>query len=637
MLDHLFELLIQANLCLLALGVFYALFLSKLSFQSGKRAFVLMTMIISGIIPMLEIEMSIMTPLPETALTLSEMFAPIEPGTIEETPAQGISVTSIISLSTVLTSISFLLLTIGLLRFAWFAIRWFLLRRKLDRSSYFDDSYGAHITDEFSMPFAFNGNVYIPLSALGKNTDDLTQIIAHEKRHTELKHGLDKWIIHLAGVVFWINPIYHYLSKDQSATHEYEADQQFIGDMTRTSYSELLLTLSEQPQSIPSIVSPFSRSLIENRVRRLNQPKSNAMKKGMFLLSAPIVLLLVYAFSINFEKDFVHPQTSSVSQFFSSPIDLTQVKSYSSFGMRVEPKTQNPKMHTGIDLAAKEGTEIYASADGTVTLLEVSDQGHGNRIGISHNDGFESRYSHLKEILVENGQEVQSGQLIGMCGSTGRSFGPHLHFEILHNDSQVNPEDFLTIQMEDFSGEAIDRDNFIVLIDPGHGGKDPGVTTEQVNEKELTLEYALELSEQLKVLGISSVLLRDSDVDLALRDRTSAGNSNKETLYLSLHFNESQTDDAQGIEIYVAEKEDLNQLKSKVFARKLGAELSNNAIMNRGLRTANFFVLKESRCPTVLLELGFLSSSPDLERILSEDYKKRLCSTIAQSVNLYAN
>ena len=110
----------------------------------------------------------------------------------------------------------------------------------------------------------------------------------------------------------------------------------------------------------------------------------------------------------------------------------------SGFGMRVHPILNQEMMHRGVDLAAPEGTAIKAAADGRVSFSGWSG-GYGNLVEVDHGNGLISRYGHNSENLVEVGDTVKAGQLVGRVGSTGRSTGPHLHFEVRKDGLAVDP------------------------------------------------------------------------------------------------------------------------------------------------------------------------------------------------------
>ena len=123
------------------------------------------------------------------------------------------------------------------------------------------------------------------------------------------------------------------------------------------------------------------------------------------------------------------------------PISYTMVSS--PFGYRYHPISGKYKMHYGIDLAAPTGRPIYATRGGTVSYTGYEKGGAGNWVQINHGDGYKSVYMHMTKYVVKTGQNVAQGQLIGYCGSTGGSTGPHLHFGISYNGTYVNPANYM--------------------------------------------------------------------------------------------------------------------------------------------------------------------------------------------------
>ena len=115
----------------------------------------------------------------------------------------------------------------------------------------------------------------------------------------------------------------------------------------------------------------------------------------------------------------------------------------SGYGVRSDPFKGGAAMHAGIDLSGPIGTPIYATADGTVTDAGYNNGGYGNLIKVNHGRGIETRYGHLSAILVQPGQHIARGQLIARMGSTGRSTGSHLHYEVRIDGRAVNPIPFM--------------------------------------------------------------------------------------------------------------------------------------------------------------------------------------------------
>jgi murein DD-endopeptidase MepM/ murein hydrolase activator NlpD len=114
----------------------------------------------------------------------------------------------------------------------------------------------------------------------------------------------------------------------------------------------------------------------------------------------------------------------------------------SGFGYRTDPFTKARKMHEGMDFTSKTGTPIYATGDGVVAKADNTASGYGNHIVIRHGFGYETLYAHLSKYKCRAGQRVKRGDIIGLVGSTGRSEGPHLHYEVHKNGRVVNPLNF---------------------------------------------------------------------------------------------------------------------------------------------------------------------------------------------------
>jgi murein DD-endopeptidase MepM/ murein hydrolase activator NlpD len=119
------------------------------------------------------------------------------------------------------------------------------------------------------------------------------------------------------------------------------------------------------------------------------------------------------------------------------------VKFTSGYGVRSDPFKGRAAMHAGIDLAGPIGTPIYATADGIVGRAEWNSGGYGNLVELNHGHGIQTRYGHLTRYVVSAGDKVKRGELIAYMGSTGRSTGSHLHYEVRIDGKAVNPVPFL--------------------------------------------------------------------------------------------------------------------------------------------------------------------------------------------------
>jgi len=122
------------------------------------------------------------------------------------------------------------------------------------------------------------------------------------------------------------------------------------------------------------------------------------------------------------------------------PVNEGYISSY--FGERMDPFNGEEAFHKGIDFAADAGADVVAVASGIVTWAGKRD-GYGVLIEVSHGNGYTTRYGHNERALVKVGDTVQRGQAVAVVGSTGRSTGPHVHFEVLRNGAAVNPMSFV--------------------------------------------------------------------------------------------------------------------------------------------------------------------------------------------------
>ena len=137
------------------------------------------------------------------------------------------------------------------------------------------------------------------------------------------------------------------------------------------------------------------------------------------------------------------------------PISIKELIRFgSAYGMRIHPILKIPKMHEGIDLTCPQGTKIFAPADGIITSAGFTSGGYGNKIMIDHGFGYVTVYGHLYQVLVNTGDKVKRGDIIGLVGNTGLSTCAHLHYEILVYGKKINPFNYYA---SDLSAEEYDK------------------------------------------------------------------------------------------------------------------------------------------------------------------------------------
>jgi len=132
--------------------------------------------------------------------------------------------------------------------------------------------------------------------------------------------------------------------------------------------------------------------------------------------------------------------------------DLSRIAS--GFGYRIDPIYKTVKLHAGLDFAAPQGTPIYATADGVVITAGNTANGYGNHVVIDHGYGYQTLYGHMVRVKARRGDHVKRGDLIGYVGSTGKSTGPHCHYEVHKNGQKLDPVYFF---YNDLSPQQFDQ------------------------------------------------------------------------------------------------------------------------------------------------------------------------------------
>jgi len=170
-----------------------------------------------------------------------------------------------------------------------------------------------------------------------------------------------------------------------------------------------------------------------------------------------------------------------------------------------------------------------------------------------------------------------------------------------------------------------------VVIDAGHGGFDRGgIPSNIIPEKGVALDVARRLRAYLSKAGFRTVMTRSSDTFVTLGKRVAVANSQKRAVFVSVHFNSAPRRGANGIETFYgsARAKELARLIQRNAAKTTSGE-------NRGIKKANYYVLRNSRLPAVLIECGFLTNPQDARRAASSDYRDRLARQIARAISEY--
>ncbi|TDW50166.1 N-acetylmuramoyl-L-alanine amidase [Flavobacterium sp. 270] len=171
----------------------------------------------------------------------------------------------------------------------------------------------------------------------------------------------------------------------------------------------------------------------------------------------------------------------------------------------------------------------------------------------------------------------------------------------------------------------------VIVIDAGHGGQDLGAVANGVQEKTILETISKKIKALNKDSNVEIVLLREGDHFMELSERVSIINKLNPDLVISLHINSSENMDANGVQAFVSAKKEFYE-KSKENAEKIINEVSGENLLKGKIAEANFYILKNSNCPAITLEIGYLSNNKDRVYLLSESGQNEIATKILESV-----
>lgn len=295
------------------------------------------------------------------------------------------------------------------------------------------------------------------------NETQLRHILLHELSHVKQN---DLWINltrHLLMCIYFFNPIIILGLKRMAVDGEVACDEMVLNTLSKEKqidYGYTLIDLISQSNKKKNCLS-LSLGSKENVIRRIKMISAyKKVKKSTqvaSILLTGIISLTCLSVPIVSAEPYNIPKTfheNTVVIFNDEPLKQKEIvikeelsfidpleKGYitSGFGTRRYPNDGIESIHTGIDIAAAKGTEVKASETGVVRYSEYDEEGYGNTIIIEHNENYQTLYAHCDELLVMVGETVEKGQIIATVGNTGRSTGPHLHFEVQKDNAYLDP------------------------------------------------------------------------------------------------------------------------------------------------------------------------------------------------------
>lgn len=423
--------LVKSCVFVMAFYIPFILFLKKTTFFTINRIYLLLGLLLSFVLPLYAGFATISSYSPPDLPFMEPIAAQTELVISQASEPSGF-----LNISAFLIIIYWVGIAVRLIRLTFSITGIMKLKKQGEVVAYHE--LNVFKTDS-SVPFSFFNYVFLP-----KAINDRA-ILEHEAAHVRQYHWIDLLIVELVSMILWFNPVMIVYKRSLKQQHEYLADQTAI--RSGIDVGEYLISIKRQIElAVPSpLTSEFYFLAIKNRINMLTKKRTSFYGLSLYTVVLPLIICLLMAFSPKKHFQIIKSDGNDSLQeqiTLSLPIDKKNFLMESGYGERLHPVLGVMRLHTGIDLAAKEGVPVTATQDGVVVKAELADA-WGNIIVIQHAGAYSTSYSHLKSMNVKEGDKVQKGQEIGLVGHTGLSTKDHLHFELHQNGKAIDPIKYL--------------------------------------------------------------------------------------------------------------------------------------------------------------------------------------------------
>lgn len=296
--------------------------------------------------------------------------------------------------------------------------------------------------DEIKSPFSFLRTIYIGNDYHRRERE---QILCHESWHVSCHHSVERIIMEIVRCLFWFNPFVWIACRHLTEVQEWEADREVL----RNGYdvAEYRTVIFRQLFGYnPDVICGLNNSLTKNRFIMMTHFKEGKFTLVRLAAIVPIVAGMMMLCSFTTKSPSVIDTSDSIDMALKPNLSGAHTPLISSdgvfgrYGLRTHPVLGVERIHSGVDIPAAEGAPILAAFSGRVDSAAFVDNGSGNFVIITHDNGLSTRYAHLAEMLVNRGDYVKGGAKIGTVGKTGLATGSHLHFEMALNGKTFDPE-----------------------------------------------------------------------------------------------------------------------------------------------------------------------------------------------------
>jgi len=666
------DFIITSSVCLSIFLAAYHLLLEKEKMHTFNRFYLLSSIVISLLIPFLNFEIIKIIPVVQNFEPLNTVItsAVIPENEIHK---DAISIENTINFTpyiywSLYGIISFMLL----LRFG--KNIWKLVSKAKSNPSVKFKNANLILVKEETLPHTFLNSIFINFEDYNnKNIED--ELYTHELVHVTQKHTFDILFIETLKAIFWFNPLFYFYKKAIQLNHEFLADEEVVKSCDDVPFYQTLLL---QKNSINHVFLTSNLNYLVTKKRLImmtkNTSKSLVLLKKIAVL--PILVGMIYFFCIE-----IVAQEKTINQIDnkSKKTQTEEDKIRDSYYSNVRVILKDLRKNTTIDkmyeeLSLEERRDYFQLLPTMRVEKEVPEplfekmKTKNMAVWINHKLTSKEEIKKYKRtdfsyytysFVHKNARLKRFPQEYQYTLYTKKYFdenlkNSHLHFS---NDTIkmtvsskkdkfnkvaniLNPKKIKADTIVWFSNTKEEynvnvnerRDKKVIVIDVSHGGFDNGAQFDGVNEKKLTTAIANKIKELFSNSETEIHFTRTTDEFIALKERTDFINAIIPDLVISLHVNANKTTNKNGFELYVSDK-NVSFEKSKLYAENLAVSLSKTQLKNGGLKTAPFFILKNSNCPAMIVELGYITNEKDRKFISSELGQTEIAKNIIEFIS----
>ena len=538
------------------------------------------------------------------------------------------------------------------------------------------------LLEEKTLPHTFLNFIFVNSEDFkNKNIED--ELFAHEMVHVNQKHTLDILFIEFLKALFWFHPLFYLYKKAIQLNHEFLADEEIVNTYNNVPYYQNLLLHKSNGNTTIYLASNLNYLITKKRLLMMTKNTSKKLALLKKVAALPILAGLIYFFCIEIiaqEK----PKVLNLDTEKTIPTDKDKIRDayYSGVWVKICDEKTNRKNVTLYEKLSLDDKRKYLGyipeimiekeipaplfekmktkdlavwINGKVKTKEEikkykrTDFSYYSYSFVHKNarsKRFPQSYQYTlftKDYFNENLKKSNthfSGDTIKIVLVSYKTAMKDKITKSIKADTLVwfteGKEDY-NLFINDVKNNKIDNNkvNFqskkpaqkVIVIDAGHGGKDPGAKIDEeleskIVEKKKKKIKALNGSEDLKI-----ILLREDDSFVSLSDRVNKINQINPDMLISLHLNASKNPNEKGVYAFISSQNGFYE-KSLEKANQLIENISNNNLTKGGVKDANLYIIKNSKCPAVLLEVGYLSNANDKAYITSESGKDEIAKNI---------